>query len=290
MSQNSLSESDASNVIPIDKDHLSQPHRDVRQWLQDVHCATLSTLSVSDGIVGYPSCSVVPFALDEQGSPFILIAGIASHTKNLMADNRASLFIRAENSDGDPQSNWRATLVGHMERLVVASSLEVSNPEELDDTAAERFISDEEFEALKARYKERVPASDSYFQTHDFCFWRMRNIKKVRYIAGFGRICWFQGAQLQTPPHESLDRVAKNAIEHMNADHADALEAICKAHHKLTPTNIRMTRLESRGFFMQQDVEPQLLYTSFGTEIDVCDLRKVFVRLTRKARNQLGQC
>ena len=46
----------------------------------------------------------------------------------------------------------------------------------------------------------RVPAVDRYDETHGFAFWRMSEIDKVRYIAGFGKICWIDGAQLLTQP------------------------------------------------------------------------------------------
>ena len=76
------------------------PAADVRQWMQDVHVATLSTLSVKSDIAGFPACSVVPFALDADGAPFILVADIAAHTRNLKDDQRCSLFIRSTDGSG----------------------------------------------------------------------------------------------------------------------------------------------------------------------------------------------
>ena len=73
---------------------------------------------LKNGVGGIPACSVVPFALDADGAPFILIAQIAAHTRNLREDNRASLFIRQGKEGGDPQAQWRATLSGYMEKLV----------------------------------------------------------------------------------------------------------------------------------------------------------------------------
>ena len=256
-----------------------EPADDVRQWLQDVHSATLSTLSTSAGIQGFPACSVVPFALDQEGAPFILIAQIAAHTRNLKADSRASLFIRQGLAAGDPQSQWRATLTGNMERLVV-----LDENSEQETESSDVVISRDEYLDLKARYRERVPKSDSYFETHDFGFWRMRAIKKVRYIAGFGRICWFNGAHVLKGSSVELSAVAEGAIEHMNEDHLDALALICRAHHKVEPENIRMTALDSRGFFMEHDGTPSRFYTSFGTQIDAEELRVAMVKITRAAK------
>ena len=137
-----------------------------------------------------------------------------------------------------------------------------------------------------ARYRERVPACDDYLKTHDFHFWRMRTIKQVRYIAGFGRICWFDGQELISPPaDEALTHVAPGAIQHMNDDHLDALKLICESLHDLPGDNVRMTALDRRGFFMTRSGTPSLLYTSFGTEISANGLRKAMVDVTRKARH-----
>ena len=81
--------------------------------------------------------------------------------------------------------------MGTMTKLVVTD--ESSELEEY-----EKAITANDFEILKARYRERVPMADGYLTTHDFDFWRMDTIQTVRYIAGFGRICWFDGAELQS--------------------------------------------------------------------------------------------
>ena len=149
----------------------------------------------------------------------------------------------------------------------------------------ETLISHDEFRHLKARYRERVPASDGYFKTHDFNFWRMKTVEKVRYIAGFGRICWFEGSELLSPPMpDDLAAVAEGAIEHMNDDHQDALEIICEALHGFESSDARMVSMDRRGFFVSRGGEPSLLYTSFGHEIDAKQLRIAMVDITKKAR------
>ena len=123
------------------------PADHVRQWLQDVHIATFATLAVKAGIEGFPTNSVVPFALDKAGHPFVLIANIAAHTQNLKQDTRCSLFIREGDAGGDPQAQWRATLVGFMERLIPEGTLTNSGLNSFDTT-----ISINEYAELKARY------------------------------------------------------------------------------------------------------------------------------------------
>ena len=154
-------------------------------------------------------------------------------------------------------------MVGEMEQIVVSDSGQVPQRKHEVTVVDETY-----FAGLKARYRERVPNCDSYFATHDFSFWRMRSIKKVRYIAGFGRICWFKGAHLLKTSSQALNDAAGPAIAHMNAEHADALALIFQAHYQQVPENIRMTKLESRGFFMRHDGSAEPIYTSFGREID----------------------
>ena len=282
MSDKDLTESQQREITSASRNAKRQnPAQDVRQWLQDVHAATLGTLSVKADLLGFPTNSVVPFALDQDGRPFILIARIAAHTHNLKGDNRCSLFIRHDGVGGDPQSRWRATLVGYMDRLTTRAS----GP---DGEAAENemVISKEEFAELKARYRERVPASDGYFGTHDFNFWRMNRIEKVRYIAGFGRICWFDGHELISEPQpDDLAAVAEGAIEHMNDDHVDALELVSRHLHGVEPEGIQMTGLDRRGFFCTQSGSPGLIYTSFGYEISAETLRSAMVGVTKRARS-----
>ncbi|MEE2756545.1 MAG: DUF2470 domain-containing protein [Myxococcota bacterium] len=262
----------------------SEPATHVKQWLQDVHVATLGTLGAKPDLSGFPVNSVVPFAIDSNGAPYVLIAHIAAHTQNLKKDTRCNLFIRQGIAKGDPQAQWRATLVGHMEMLVVESS-----PTARHLKPYQTAISEDEFIALKARYRERVPKSDSYFQTHDFNFWRLRDIKKVRYIAGFGRICWFDGHELLgREKTDELADVAAGAIEHMNDDHRDALELICRNLHGLEPNSIKMTGLDSRGFFCEIAAEPRLIYTSFGYEISRDSLRQAMIDVTVRARNAVS--
>ena len=52
---------------------------------------SLSTLSRKQP--GYPFGSLMPFALDGEGRPLLLISTMAMHTQNLRQDPRASLLI-----------------------------------------------------------------------------------------------------------------------------------------------------------------------------------------------------
>src|SRR5580765_806978 len=75
---------------------------------------TLATLSRKHP--GHPFASVMPYALDGQGRPLMLISSMAMHTQNLMADGRASLLV-AQPTAGDPLAAARLTLIGEARTL-----------------------------------------------------------------------------------------------------------------------------------------------------------------------------
>ncbi|MDP6235611.1 MAG: pyridoxamine 5'-phosphate oxidase family protein [Candidatus Poseidoniaceae archaeon] len=127
------------------------PESNIANWLQTVHHGTLSTLSTKKGIEGFPIGSIVPFALDEFGRPFILVADIAAHTRNINKSNEVCLFLSDPNSTGDPQSHWRISLVGNMKRVVSSSEIGDISPELLEKSIQ---ISDEEESTCSGSYPE----------------------------------------------------------------------------------------------------------------------------------------
>lgn len=233
-----------------------------RQWLIDKRSGTLCTLSVKDGVAGWPFGSVVPFALDRDGRPFILIANIAAHTANLRADPRGSLFVQQPEVDGDPQAGWRITLMG--------SWAEVA----WDDA-----------EELHARYLQRVPAADGYLGTHGFGYWRLEAIERVRYIGGFGRIRWLEGASvLRDPGGEGVGAAAEGAMAHMNADHRENMREMCRGLHGVDPAEARMEWLDRAGFTVRTEEPDRLLYFPFPSEIKAAEIRKAVVDVLIAAR------
>ena len=60
---------------------------------------------------GDPYCSLVNVATSADGAPLLLISTLAVHTRNLLADSRASLMLDARN-EGDPLEGARIMLMG----------------------------------------------------------------------------------------------------------------------------------------------------------------------------------
>ena len=134
----------------------------------------LSTISVHRP--GYPYGSVTPYALSCRGAPIILISTLAAHTHNLVADPRACLFVGDRTAALDPQAGARISLLGRAARVPAA-----------DDADA------------RARYLERWPRAEAYFQLRDFALWEL-TVEEIRLIAGFGEIKWLPGSALAPSP------------------------------------------------------------------------------------------
>ena len=262
----------------------SEPAQDVHQWLEDVHFATLSTISQFEGIEGFPIGSVAPFAVDSDGKPYILIAEIAAHTKNLLASDKMNLFIRNPESQGDPQTSWRASIIGNMKRIVSPRNKDKFSEEHLPNCIE---VTAEEEAVLLARYSERVPHADRYLNVHNFSFWKMESILKVRYIAGFGRICWISGEEMEIEKDSELEDIKQSSIEHMNEDHEDSMITLCEGSHSFVPERVELVDIEPRGILMQTYGPDRLVYSSFGKSISASDLRVEIVQLIKKARANL---
>ena len=258
------------------------PSQDVLKWLHQVHYGVLSTLNVKEKSLGYPLGSIVPFALDAQGKPFIFIANIAAHTHNLIKNNKASLFVYNNHVDGDPQKTWRTSIIGNFKKLV-------SHQEESQKDYCE-YVAEEELNELMARYIERVPKAKGYAQMHGFHFWRVNDIKTIRYIAGFGRICWVSGSEyLENINREYLENMRKGALIHMNEDHKNNMLEICRAFYNITETEILMHSLDNHGCLFISKPSNKMYFVSFNNVVEKpADFKKEIIALLGRARKLLS--
>jgi putative heme iron utilization protein len=143
---------------------------DARELLAAESVGVLSTISVHRA--GFPYGSVTPYALSAGGAPLLLLSSLAAHTKNLLADPRACLFVGDRTAAEDPQAGARISLLGR----------------------AARVTTDADADA-RARYVARWPKSAAYFQMSDFALWEL-TVEELRLIAGFGEIRWLPASAL----------------------------------------------------------------------------------------------
>lgn len=129
-----------------------------------IHRAPFGVLATHSRIAeGFPFATALPFAPDEAHRPWLLISGLAEHTRNLLADPRASLLV-LDSPEGDVLTGARATLVG-------------------------RVLPAEPTPAQAARYLRYHPQAADYLTLGDFRWFRME-VERVRAIAGFGVMGW----------------------------------------------------------------------------------------------------
>src|SRR5437763_10291600 len=82
----------------------------VRALLEAESVGLLSTISVHRA--GFPYGSLAPFAVSASGAPLLLLSGLAAHTKNLVADPRACLYVGDRAATEDPVAGARVALPG----------------------------------------------------------------------------------------------------------------------------------------------------------------------------------
>lgn len=195
---------------------------EARKFLRTTRNGMLSTHSCK--FEGYPFGSVAPFVLDHACQPIILISNIAEHTKNIIANPKVSLLVFA--GSDDLQANARLTLLGE--------AIKINKTDEVN---------------LRARYLRYLPQAASYFDMHDFAFYRIQ-IQQSRYIGGFGKMNWFSGYELahSLSSDSPLAHQESAIIEHMNADHAQSLMSYCQYFHGLLATQATMLGIDCDGF------------------------------------------
>ncbi|MEO8663213.1 MAG: DUF2470 domain-containing protein [Bryobacteraceae bacterium] len=173
---------------------------------------------------GFPFGSVMPFAADGLGRTVFLISNMAMHTQNLHQDERASLLITQPGVVGDPLGAARVTLIGVVKAAPAA---------EVRDLYLSRYES--------ARYWQDYT---------DFAYYRLE-VEGVYFIGGFGVMGWVPATEYAAAAPDPLAAVAPEIIQHMNADHADALRRIAGKDVDEAPDEASMTAVDRLGFYLR---------------------------------------
>ena len=226
--------------------------------LREARSAALATL----GPDGHPSASLVGLATDIDGTPIILISGLAAHTVNLANDPRASLLI-SPGGKGDPLAHARITL------KVRARKIERETEEGI------RF---------RRRYLARQPKSALYADFPDFSFLAL-TIEGASLNGGFARAFAPTPADLMSDPAHAaaLADIEAGAVEHMNSDHADAIGLYATRLLGAKPGDWRAIGLDPDGLDMA--LGSAALRLPFPASVDgPATLRRALAELAAQAR------
>jgi putative heme iron utilization protein len=146
---------------------------EARALLRSGRVAVLTTLSQRRP--GFPSASLVPYAISGRGEPLLLLSEIAQHTRNLEADPRACLFVYdADAAEKDPRTAARLAVYG---------------------TVA--LVSAGEEAGARAAYLERNPEGRGLLNL-DFRLYAL-SVEEAQWVGGFAAAGWITAEQLRAP-------------------------------------------------------------------------------------------
>jgi putative heme iron utilization protein len=188
-----------------------------RQVLASTFNGVLSTHSLEHA--GYPFGSVVPYVLDQDGLPLLLLSHLSQHTKNLNVDGRCGLTV-VEGRDGD---------VHELGRLSGVGDVKPSGPE-----------------ADVERYFHYFPQAQMYYEQLGFRFYRYTPLR-FHWNGGFATARWFSIDYIVRANPLSRESQAR-IVAHMNRDHSDALRGYLAGANGITDTDgVTMLGIDSEG-------------------------------------------
>lgn len=235
------------------------PVKLAKSLLRGIRAGTLATL---DRHTGHPFASLVNVATDLDGAPLILVSKLATHTANLEIDGRASLLFAATGK-GDPLAHPRLTVLG---RLVP-----VARDSDEDARVRRRFLA-------------RHPKAEMYTGFADFAFWRM-DVASAHLNGGFARAADLKAADVLSELNDAqaLVEAEAGAVEHMNADHAEAIRLYATKLLGEQDGAWRLTGLDPDGLDLALgDRTARLAFDE--RVIEAGQLRNVLVALAQQAR------
>jgi putative heme iron utilization protein len=201
--------------------------------------------------------------MDESGRPTFLISTMAMHTQNLQGNPRASLLVAQPEASGDPLGAARITLIGNVARIPEA-----------------------EVASARSLYLTRHENSKYWVDFEDFSFYRM-DVIDLYYVGGFGVMGWVEAAQYHRALPDPLSDAATGILDHMNADHADALILLAKRFAGIEAQEATMTSVDRLGFNVRLKTPDRMRGARIAFLREVTnseETRKVLVEMVTQAR------
>lgn len=131
----------------------------------------LSTISVKKA--GHPYGSFAAYATDPTGRPVFLFTDLSAHTKDLLADPRASLVVIDDLNPDAIADSARLTLIGEV-----------------------NLVPEDEVPEARLLYLETFPEAVEWVDLN-FRFFRM-DITDIHFVGGFGMAGWVSARDYYT--------------------------------------------------------------------------------------------
>ena len=223
-----------------------------------------AALAVLDPSTGAPMASRVGMATDQDGAPLLLVSQLSAHTGALLADPRASLLL-GEPGKGDPLAHPRLTLACRAAELAAGTDAR--------SRAARRFLN-------------RNPKARLYADLPDFRYFRLGPLEGSL-VGGFGKAYRLGPAELLAAVPAGLDAAEQGAIEHINADHADAVTVYAQAFAGKPAGPWTLTGIDAEGLDLAAGDD--LARVWFPEPLDgAAALRRTLVELAAEGRRALS--
>ena len=246
-------------LAPVANPRRPSAAEEARTIAGSSNVGTLATLTAT----GDPWASFVTYGL-LGGEPVLCVSRMAEHGRNLEHDPRASLAIVAPSADPDPLASGRITLAGDVER----------------PTGQEQI-------AARHAHLAAVAAARYYIDYSDFSLWVLR-VHRVRWVGGYGRMDSATGSDYLAASPDPVQPLAGPAIDHLNADHAEALAAMARVLGGFPDADgASCTGVDRYGLDLKVTTGRGIAYTraGFAHPIDTADqLRSAAVELVAQAR------
>ncbi len=235
------------------------PGAHIRSLMRSLDRATLSTGMASGD--GWPYGSLVMAAVDQDGSPLLLLSDLAEHTTNLKADPRVSLMFDGTAGLAEPLTGARVSVLGQVEKI--------------------------EDERMAERYLRHHPSARMFAEFKDFNFYRVC-VERAHIVAGFGRIHWVEAADILSERMPDLEVAEADIVAHMNEDHADANQLYASVLCGRTGDGWAMTGCDPEGCDLRLDGDiARLDYDAPVRDAD--ETRKALVSLVKRARQSAAE-
>jgi hypothetical protein len=207
----------------------------------------------------------MPYGLDDHGRPIFLISTMAMHTQNLQADPHASLLVTQQDTEGEPLGASRVTLLGNV--------LPVPKPELAE---------------ARKLYLQRHVNSKYWVDFEDFSFYRM-DVVDLYYVGGFGVMGWVSASDYDRSQPDPLADAMAEIIQHMNADHKDALVLLAREFSRVDSEEATMMAVDRLGFYVRLKTPDGMrgARIAFPREVrSSVEARKVLVEMVQQARQR----
>ena len=140
---------------------------------------------------------------------------------------------------------------------------------------------------VRELYLSRYENAKFWQDYTDFAYYRLE-VSGVYFIGGFGVMGWISAEEYAGAQPDPLAEAAPAIIQHMNADHSDALGLIARRFAGETPDEAAITAVDRLGFHLRLKSGDRIhgRRVAFLREVkDAGDVRAVFVEMVRQAKS-----